>query len=129
MPTRKPPSSPNSKRKASSLTSWPRKSATAAPHSTPSTSSATSPGARSHSRAEQVKKRDYFTRYSGTARKVLELLLDKYADTGIGEIESLDVLKLKPFDTLGSVPQIIKEFGGKPQYLAAIRDLERTLYQ
>ena len=80
-------------------------------------------------RAEQVKKRDYFTRYGGTARKVLELLLDKYADAGIGEIESLDVLKLQPFDALGSVPQIIKEFGGKPQYLAAIRDLERTLYQ
>ena len=80
-------------------------------------------------RAEQVKKRDYFTRYGGTARKVLELLLDKYADAGIGEIESLDVLKLKPFDTIGSVPQIIKEFGGKPQYLAAIRELERSLYQ
>ncbi len=80
-------------------------------------------------RAEQVRKRDYFTRYGGTARKVLELLLDKYADAGIGEIESLDVLKLQPFDTLGSVPQIIKEFGGKPQYLAAIRELERSLYQ
>mgnify|MGYP001769776919 CR=1 FL=1 len=80
-------------------------------------------------RADQVKKRDYFTRYGGTARKVLELLLDKYADAGIGEIESLDVLKLKPFDAIGSVPQIVKAFGGKPQYLAAIRDLERSLYQ
>ena len=75
-----------------------------------------------------MKKRDYFTRYGGTARKVLELLLDKYADTGIGEIESLDVLKLKPFDAIGSVPQIVRAFGGKPQYLAAIRDLERSLY-
>ena len=80
-------------------------------------------------RAEQVKKRDYFTRYGGTARKVLELLLDKYADAGIGEIESLDVLKLKPFDAIGSVPQIVKAFGGKPQYLAAIRELEHSLYQ
>lgn len=79
-------------------------------------------------RADQVKKRDYFTRYGGTARKVLELLLDKYADAGIGEIETLDVLKLKPFDALGSVPQIVKAFGGKPQYLQAVREMERTLY-
>lgn len=80
-------------------------------------------------RAEQVKKRDYFTKYGGTARKVLELLLDKYADAGITEIESMEVLKLKPFDQFGSVPQIIKEFGGKPQYLGAIRELEQSLYQ
>jgi type I restriction enzyme R subunit len=80
-------------------------------------------------RAEQVKKRDYFGKYAGTARKVLELLLDKYADAGISEIESLEVLKLQPFDRFGSVPQIIKEFGGKPQYLAALRELERGLYQ
>lgn len=80
-------------------------------------------------RAEQVKKRDYFTKYGGTARKVLELLLDKYADAGITEIESMEVLKLKPFDQFGSVPQIIKEFGGKPQYITAIHELERTLYQ
>lgn len=80
-------------------------------------------------RAEQVKKRDYFTKYGGTARRVLELLLDKYADAGIAEIESIEVLKLKPFDAIGSVPQIIKEFGGKPQYLSALRELERTLYQ
>lgn len=79
-------------------------------------------------RAEQVKKRDYFTKYGGNARKVLELLLDKYADAGITEIESMEVLKLKPFDQFGSVPQIIKEFGGKPAYLGAIRALEQSLY-
>ncbi len=60
---------------------------------------------------------------------MLELLLDKYADAGISEIESLEVLKLQPFDRFGSVPQIIKEFGGKPQYLAALHELERGLYQ
>ena len=80
-------------------------------------------------RAEQVKKRDYFTKYGGTARKVLELLLDKYADAGITEIESMEVLKLQPFDQFGSVPQIIKEFGGKPAYLGAIRALEQSIYQ
>lgn len=80
-------------------------------------------------RAEQVKKRDYFTKYGGTARKVLELLLDKYADAGITEIESMEVLKLAPFDQFGSVPQIIGAFGGKPAYLGAIRELEQGLYQ
>lgn len=80
-------------------------------------------------RAEQVKKRDYFTKYGGTARKVLELLLDKYADAGIAEIENMEVLKLEPFDQFGSVPQIIGAFGGKPAYLGAIRELEQGLYQ
>lgn len=79
-------------------------------------------------RAEQVKKRDYFTRYGSAARKVLELLLDKYADAGVIEIESMEVLRLKPFDQIGSVPQIVSLFGGKPQYLAAVRELERSLY-
>ncbi len=80
-------------------------------------------------RADNVRKRDYFTRYEGTARKVLELLLDKYADAGITEVESMEVLQLQPFDQLGSVSQIIKAFGGKPAYLGAIRELERGLYQ
>jgi type I restriction enzyme R subunit len=53
-------------------------------------------------RAEQVKKRDYFTRYGGTARKVLELLLDKYQDSGVANIEQMEVLRVTPIDQLGS---------------------------
>ena len=54
---------------------------------------------------------------------------DKYADAGITEVETMEVLQLQPFDALGSVSQIIKAFGGKPAYLGAIRELERGLYQ
>src|SRR5699024_595611 len=58
-------------------------------------------------RANQVKKRDYFTRYSESAQAVLNVLLDKYADAGVEEIESLSVLKLKPLDQLGSPMEIV----------------------
>ncbi|MBK1681543.1 EcoAI/FtnUII family type I restriction enzme subunit R [Rhodocyclus tenuis] len=80
-------------------------------------------------RAEQVKKRDYFARYGGTARQVLELLLDKYADAGIGNIEQLEVLRVAPLDRFGAPVEIINAFGGKAQYQAAIRELEQSLYQ
>ncbi|SIS82509.1 EcoAI/FtnUII family type I restriction enzme subunit R [Neptunomonas antarctica] len=81
-------------------------------------------------RVDNVKKRNYFTKYSDTAQKVLEALLDKYADAGIQEIESMDVLKVKPLDQLGNTLQIIKNgFGGKPQYHQAITELEAELYR
>lgn len=80
-------------------------------------------------RAENVKKRDYFGKYGGTARKVLEVLLDKYADEGIGNIEQMEVLRVAPLDQFGSPVEIIQVFGGKPQYQAALRELERSLYQ
>jgi type I restriction enzyme R subunit len=80
-------------------------------------------------RAEQVKKRDYFTRYSDDAQNVLNALLDKYADQGIAEIESLQVLKVQPFDQLGAPKEIVKTlFGNKKQYEAAITELETALY-
>jgi len=80
-------------------------------------------------RANQLKRRDYFAKYGGTARKVLELLLDKYADEGIGNIEQMEVLRVAPLDQFGSPVEIIQAFGGKPQYQAALRELERSLYQ
>lgn len=80
-------------------------------------------------RANHVRKRDYFTKYGGTARKVLELLLDKYADQGIGNIEQMEVLRVAPLDQFGSPVEIIQAFGGKLQYQAALKELERTLYQ
>ena len=80
-------------------------------------------------RAENVKKRDYFTKYGEKARKVLEILLDKYADEGIENVESLEVLKVQPFNEIGSPLEIIKLFGGKQQYLNAIAELEQELYK
>jgi type I restriction enzyme R subunit len=79
-------------------------------------------------RADEVKKRDYFTKYGDQARRVLEALLEKYANQGILSIESMDVLKVDPLDEFGTPVEIIRMFGGKPQYLAAIRELESMLY-
>jgi type I restriction enzyme R subunit len=80
-------------------------------------------------RANNVKKRNYFTKYGEQSRKVLEALLDKYADEGIENIESMEVLKVKPLTEFGSPTEIIKEFGSKENYLNAIRELETELYK
>ena len=79
-------------------------------------------------RADNVKKRDFLSRYSGDARKVLEGLLEKYKDTGIYEIEKTDILKLDPFARIGKPSKIAGLFGGKSGYLSALRELERELY-
>jgi type I restriction enzyme R subunit len=80
-------------------------------------------------RANNVKKRNYFTKYGEESRRILEALLDKYADEGIVNIESMDILKVSPFDEFGSPVEIIKEFGGKEQYLKALSELEEELYK
>ena len=79
-------------------------------------------------RADQVRKRDYFTRYGDQARAVLEALLDKYADEGIESIEDLNVLRVQPFEQFGTPLEIIQRFDGKAQYLQALKDLEAQLY-
>lgn len=80
-------------------------------------------------RASNVKKRDYFTKYGEQARKVLESLLDKYADEGVTNIESMDILKVKPLTDYGSPLEIIKQFGSKARYLEAVKELEQELYK
>lgn len=79
-------------------------------------------------RADNVKKRNYFTKYNEAAQKVLNALLDKFADTGITEIESKDVLKVTPFREMGRPLEIKKIFGGKEQYEQAVTELEQALY-
>ena len=80
-------------------------------------------------RANQVKKRNYFTKYGEKARKVLESLLDKYADDGLLTIESTEVLKLDPLNKLGTPLELIKAFGSKQKYLEALIELEKELYK
>ncbi len=80
-------------------------------------------------RVNNVKKRNYFTKYSGQARAVLDALLAKYADEGIASLENTRVLKLKPFSEMGTPIEIINNaFGGKAAFEKAIQELERELY-
>ncbi|MCI7135863.1 MAG: DEAD/DEAH box helicase family protein [Candidatus Limivicinus sp.] len=79
-------------------------------------------------RANNVKKRDFFSKYSGAARQVLEALLDKYMNTGIYEIEKTEILKLDPFQKMGKPAKIAAYFGGKEGYLRAVRELENAIY-
>ena len=80
-------------------------------------------------RTNNVKKRNYFTKYGEQARAVLNALLDKYADEGIRTIENAKVLKLKPFSDMGTPMEIINQvFGGKTNYENAIQELEQELF-
>ncbi len=81
-------------------------------------------------RANNVKKRDYFTKYGEQARAVLNALLDRYADEGIRTIENAKVLKLKPFSDMGTPLEIINQvFGGKDNYENAVQELEQELFK
>ncbi len=81
-------------------------------------------------RADNVKKRNYFTKYSEEAKAVLDKLLDKYADEGIENIESIQVLQLPDFkEEFGSPMEIIKLFNGKENYLHAVSQLGQQLYK
>lgn len=80
-------------------------------------------------RANNVKKRNYFTKYGEKAQSVIKSLLDKYADDDLITIESLDVLKLDPLNKLGSPLEIINAFGGKENYIQALKELENELYK
>ena len=79
-------------------------------------------------RANNVKKRDFLSQYSGAAREVLEALLDRYMNTGIYEIEKTDILKLDPFAKLGKPARIAGYFGGRDGYMKAVKALENAIY-
>ncbi|HTQ10653.1 MAG TPA: type I restriction-modification enzyme R subunit C-terminal domain-containing protein, partial [Fimbriimonadaceae bacterium] len=79
-------------------------------------------------RANNVRKRNYFTKYGDAARAVLEALLDKFANEDVDDIENIGVLKVQPLTTLGTPLEIIQRFGGKDDYLKAVRQLEDELF-
>lgn len=79
-------------------------------------------------RANNVKKRNYFAKYEGKARKVLEALLEKYADNGILDIEDEDILDNAPFNKIGTPPKIVKLFGGLSNFEKALKELETEIY-
>jgi type I restriction enzyme R subunit len=80
-------------------------------------------------RAEQVRKNNYFSKYEGASRQVLNALLDKYTDSGIETIEDVKVLTLAPFSQIGAPMELLQAFGGKPGYTQAVKTLEDALYQ
>jgi type I restriction enzyme R subunit len=79
-------------------------------------------------RANHVRKRNYFVKYGEAARKVLEALLDKFADEGVDDIENMRVLQVQPLSKLGTAMELVKCFGDKDTYLQAVRDLEDAIY-
>ena len=79
-------------------------------------------------RANNVKKRNYLYKYSDIAQQVLKILLEKYANEGIKEIEETKVLQLKEFEKIGSPMKIVKAFGGKEAYQKAVHELENEIY-
>ena len=79
-------------------------------------------------RADNVKKRDYFARYGDLARKVVDALLEKYSDDGFADLENPAIITLDPIKRLGTAPEIIRAFGGKEGYAAAVRELTDALY-
>jgi type I restriction enzyme R subunit len=80
-------------------------------------------------RAENVKKRDVFTKYGPQARTVLDALLEKYRDEGVLNLDDTNVLRISPFSGMGSVVQLIKAFGGKEGFEKAVNELQDAIYQ
>jgi len=80
-------------------------------------------------RAEQVRKQNYFSKYEGASKEVLNALLDKYTDDGIEPIEDVKVLTIAPFSQLGAPMELLQAFGGKPGYTEAVKDLENEIYR
>ncbi len=87
-------------------------------------------------RADNVKKRNYFAKYGEQAMNVLEAILEKYSDEGVNVIDDakdttklVDFLKLPPINKIALPLEIMKEFGGKENYLYAIKELADKLYE
>jgi type I restriction enzyme R subunit len=80
-------------------------------------------------RAENVKKRDGFAKYGDQARAVLDALLAKYADEGVLNLDDANVLRIPPLSSLGTPVQLIKAFGGKEGFVAAVHEMQSALYQ
>ena len=80
-------------------------------------------------RADNVRKRDVFTKYGAQARAVLEALLQKYQDQGVINLDDPRVLQIAPFDTMGTPVELIKRFGSRLEFVRAVHDLQSALYK
>jgi type I restriction enzyme R subunit len=80
-------------------------------------------------RADNVRKRDVFTKYGPQARAVLEALLQKYQDEGVSGLDDPRILQIPPFDAMGTLVELIQRFGTRTDYQRAVHELETALYQ
>jgi type I restriction enzyme R subunit len=80
-------------------------------------------------RADKVRKRDIFTKYGGRARAVLEALLEKYQDEGVTNLDDPRILKVAPFDAMGTPVELLKPFGGRSGFEKAVHELQSALYE
>ena len=80
-------------------------------------------------RADNVRKRDVFTKYGPQARAVLEALLQKYQDEGVTNLDDPRILQITPFDAMGTPLQLIKQFGSRGEFERAVHELQAALYQ
>jgi type I restriction enzyme R subunit len=80
-------------------------------------------------RADNVRKRNVFTRYGGQARTVLDALLKKYQDEGAMGLDDPRILKVDPFDKMGTPMELLKQFGGRPGFEKAVHELQTALYE
>lgn len=80
-------------------------------------------------RVENVRKKDFFSKYSDEARAVLSILLDRYMNQGIEEVEDVKALSLADFADFGKPAKIVKLFGGRARYEEAIRELKASIYE
>ena len=86
-------------------------------------------------RADQVRKRDIFTKFGPQARAVLEALLNKYQYEGVvGGLDNVKLLEIPPFNQMGTPYQLIQLFGTKPGtekagFEQAVHDMQTALYQ
>jgi type I restriction enzyme R subunit len=89
-------------------------------------------GKKPMTRSERVKKaqgNDYFAKYQGKAREIIDLLLAKYTDQGITSIDDIGDLQVSPFTEFGTPLEIVEEiFGGRATYMEVIKEIENSLY-
>jgi type I restriction enzyme R subunit len=89
-------------------------------------------GKKPMTRSERVKKaqaNDYFAKYEGKAREIIELLLAKYADQGITAIDDIGDLMVSPFTEYGTPLEIVEDiFGGRAAYMEILKTIESSLY-
>jgi len=80
-------------------------------------------------RAENVRKRDVFTKYGPQARAVLEALLQKYQDEGVTNLDDLRILQIRPFDAMGTPVELVRRFGSRRDFERAVASLQSALYE